>query len=85
MQACKFKPGDRVVNTSFTNPHEGIPGTVVEALWHEDTPREVWPGVFEPGVWELIIILDTAERLTVRLTHNWVTEDDYRTGAYIPF
>jgi len=85
VRACEYKPGDRIVNTSFGNPHEGVGGTVIETRWYPNTPHEVSAGAEDHGIWELIIILDTAESLTIRHTHNWVTEEDYRTGSYIPF
>ena len=51
----KFKPGDRVVYTSFGGPYREVGGTVIEV---EERPHP--SGVF-PGVnWYLLVILDTA-------------------------
>ena len=72
MQNPKFKPGDRVVNTSFTSKHEGIGGTVIQV-------NRVM------GNCQLVIILDTAEYLVVTQLHSWEYEQDYIDGTYIPF
>ena len=54
----KFKPGDRVVYTSFGGPDREVGGTVIEV---EERPHP--SGVF-PGVnWYLLVILDTAEEV----------------------
>ena len=81
----EFKTGDRVVDTSFGVPHEGVAGTIVQADWYPSTTHKLNPGVTDHGVWHLVIILDTAERLTVSNPHTWVSEADYITGSYIPF
>ena len=74
MHGSKFKPGDRVVNTSFSSGHEGIGGTVMQVS-----------RVGEIGPFRFVIILDTAEHLFVEQTHSWVHEQDYIDGSYIPF
>lgn len=84
MRTCKFKPGDRVVNTAFGS-QEGTRGTVIETHWHPNTTHEVRPGVTDHGYWRIVMILDTAEKITTSRHHSWVTEEDYITGAYIPF
>ena len=72
MQRSKFKPGDRVVNTSPCSKYEGIGGTVIQT-------NKVM------GTWQLVIILDTAEYLIVKQSHVWELEQDYLDGSYIPF
>jgi len=74
VQRGKFKPGDRVVNTSFSSKHEGIGGTVMQVS-----------RVGEIGPFRFAIILDTAEYLIVQHIHSWVHEQDYLDGSYIPF
>lgn len=69
---CKFKPGDRVVNTSFASKHEGIGGTVIQT-------NKV------KGTWQLVVILDTAEYLIIKQSHMWEHEQAYLDGSYIPF
>ena len=54
----KFKPGDRIVYTSFGGEYRAIGGTVIEV---EERPHP--SGVF-PGVnWYLHVILDTAQEV----------------------
>ena len=74
MHDAKFKPGDRVVNTSFSSKHEGIGGTVMQVS-----------RVGEIGPFRFVIILDTAEHLIVQRIHSWVREQDWIDGSYIPF
>ena len=74
MQEAKFKPGDRVVNTSFSSKHEGIGGTVMQVT-----------KVGEIGPFRFVIILDTAEYLIVQHIYGWVHEQAYFDGSYIPF
>ena len=83
MHGCKFKPGDRVVNTSFTSKHEGIGGTVVATNWLPS--MRTYSNTTTGTCWQLVIILDTAEQLITEQTHSWVHEQDYIDGSYIPF
>lgn len=78
----KFKPGDRVVNTSFASSYEGIGGTVVSIEW---VPHRLALASTTGGTWRLTIILDTAERLITKQSHLWEHEQDYFDGSYIPF
>lgn len=80
--SCKFQPGDRIVNTSFASPHEGIGGTVVHVKWLAE--RTFSTGASQ-GHWQFVVILDTAERLVIRNTHMWEHEQAYIDGSYIPF
>lgn len=82
MQRGKFKAGDRVVNTSLGSKYEGIGGTVVQVDW---IPNRVTLSNLTKGLWQLVIILDTAERFIVTQTHMWEHEQDYLDGSYIPF
>ena len=79
---CKFKPGDRVVNTSFASPHEGVGGTVMQVQW---IPSRIHLTGTSGGSWQLVIILDTAEYLIVKQSHMWEHEQAYHDGSYIPF
>ena len=79
---CKFQPGDRVVNTSFSSPHEGIGGTVMQVQW---IPNSTHPSSTRRGLWQVVVILDTAELLVLRQIHMWEHEQAYRDGSYIPF
>ena len=83
MHGAKFKPGDRVVNTSFFSDHEGVGGTVIEVSWVPS--MRTYSNTTTGTCWQFVIILDTAEYLTVVHTHSWVHEQDYHDGSYIPF
>ena len=79
---CKFQPGDRIVNTSFASPHEGIGGTVVHVKWIH---KRMLPTGASKGHWQFVVILDTAERRVITNTHSWEHEQDFIDGSYIPF
>ena len=79
---CKFKPGDRVVNTLFSSNHNGVGGTVIRVTWVE---KEFAITNVARGYWLFDIVLDTAERLLVKQTVHWEHEQAYIDGSYIPF
>ena len=82
MPKCKFKVGDRIINTSVFSKHEGVGGTVMQVDW---LSNRLHMTSSNGGEWQLVIILDTAELLVIRRYADWVHEQDYIDGTYIPF
>ena len=82
MKKCKFKPGDRVVNTSFASKHEGVGGTVMQVQW---IPNRIHLTGTAGGTWQLTVILDTAELFIIEHTSMWEHEQDFINCTYIPF
>ena len=58
MTKSKFKPGDRVVYTSWEKGHQAIGGTVIEV-----SARPHHNGVWSGINYYLLVILDTAEEV----------------------
>ena len=71
-----FKPGDRVVYMSWGSPHQAVAGTVVGVDWITTTPDGEWISIR--------VILDTAHEVADN-AHEWIYEEYYLRGDFIPF
>ena len=73
----KFKPGDRVVYTSWREGHQAIGGTVIEVSM-QPHHSGVWSGVN----YFLLVILDTAEEI---LDEHGMFYHESEYDPHIPF